>query len=75
MRVLDMKQEEIGVGLMVRSLVDPTRIGIVVRVDPSDDDFVWIRWPGNDMAYSGFYGNDCMCEIVENSLAVKATVI
>jgi hypothetical protein len=65
MRVKDLSGERVWVGLRIRSLVNPYKCGTIVRVDPKDDDFAWIQWDGDVEPFSGFYGTDCECEIVE----------
>jgi len=66
MRICDLPEEKIVVGMKVRSLVkDSTRIGEIVKIDFDDDRYAWILWEGNDKPYGGFYGNNCKCEIVE----------
>lgn len=47
----------------VRSLRDPSMIGEIVSMDPSDDYFSVIQWPNGYQ--SGVYGSECQCEIVE----------
>lgn len=64
-RICDLKLEEITIGMKVRSLRDPEYIGVIVKIDTSDDDYAWVKWPKDDKAYSGFYGNNCRCELVE----------
>lgn len=64
-RICDLPQANIKEGLKIRSLKDPYKIGVITKVDAKDDDYAWIKWPGDDKAYSGFYGTDCKCEIVE----------
>lgn len=66
-RICDLSQADIKVGLKVRSLKDPNRIGVIEKVDPNDDDYAWIKWPGDDKAYGGFYGTDCKCEVVDDA--------
>jgi hypothetical protein len=65
MRICDMREEDIKVGMKVRSLRDPSKIGIVTSIDATRDNLAWIQWEGEPIPYSGFYGNDCECEVVE----------
>ena len=61
--------------MRLRSLADHGLMGTIVQIDRSDDDYAWIRWDGDDHARSGFYGNDCGCEVVEDSRETVAAVI
>lgn len=66
MRICDLPEEKIVVGMRIRSLVPPhTKLGTIVKIDPDDDDYAWIHWDGDDKPYGGFYGNACKCEVVE----------
>lgn len=65
MKVCNLRLEQVVVGLKIRGLVPPYRIGTVTHIDHKDDDYAWILWEGEDKEHSGFYGNDCKCEVVE----------
>jgi hypothetical protein len=65
MRVCDLQEERVWVGLRIRSLANPYKVGTVIRVDRKDDDFAWVVWDTDVEPTSGFYGIDCQCEIVE----------
>lgn len=67
-RICDLQLKDIKVGMRVRSLANPMRIGVITIVDPTDDNYAWIRWAGDDKPYSGFYGTDCECEVVEEEI-------
>jgi len=75
MKVSDLKPEEVKVGLRVKSLSKP-RSGTVVSINPKDDDFASVIWDGDLIACSGFYENDCKCEVVldENGKPVYVEV-
>ena len=64
MRVCDLKIEEVQVGLVIKSLVSDKQ-GMIVKIDHDDDRYAWIHWDGDLMAYGGFYGNDCKCEVLD----------
>jgi len=64
MRICDLQEDQVVVGLQIRSLVDPMRIGTIVDIDYVDDASAWIRWEGETDVYSSFYGNNCKCEVV-----------
>jgi hypothetical protein len=66
MRICDYPETEIKVGMRIRSLADPTKIGTITRIDVQDDRYAWIEWPHRPGRPSGFYGNDCQCEVVED---------
>jgi len=59
LKICDIREENIMVGMRVRS----SRLGTIIRIDKKDDNYAWIRWDGDSEIYSGFYGNDCACEI------------
>lgn len=63
MKISDLKQEEIVVGLRIRSLKDPLKFGTIVKIDV-DDCYAWIQWDGESELRSGFYWNDCKCEVI-----------
>lgn len=61
MKVSDLKIEDIKVGLRIKSLI-AERWGTITRINEKDDYFCWIEWD-DDTIDSGFYGNDCECEV------------
>jgi hypothetical protein len=63
MQVRDLPVEKIQVGMRVKSLVSD-RLGTIDRIDVEDDSYAWILWDGDAQASSGFYGNNCDCEVV-----------
>jgi len=65
MKINELAPGQIKVGMRIRSLVDSSHLGTVVQIDHDDDEFAWILWDGQDEPYSGFYGEDCECEIAE----------
>jgi len=64
MRIRDTDISNIKVGMRIKSLVSD-RQGTIVRIDKDDDDYSWVLWDGDPEPFSGFYGNDCSCEIIE----------
>ena len=65
MRINELPIEKVVVGLRIKSLISDKQ-GTVVKIEPNDDDYAWVQWDGDDFPpYSGFYGNDCECEVVE----------
>jgi len=66
MRICDVAEDQIKIGLRVRSLANPEKIGTIVKVDePPSETYWWIQWDGDAQPYSGFYWNNCECEIVQ----------
>lgn len=67
MRICDLPLEKIVVGLKIRSLKDPSRIGEVVQIDNSSEHehFSWVLYSGDDKPYGGFYWNHAANEVVE----------
>jgi len=63
MKIKDLKEEEIVVGLRIRSL-SRDRCGTVTEIDKDHDNLAWTQWDGEVRPTSGFYGNDCECEVV-----------
>lgn len=65
MIISDLLEKQIFVGMRIRSLVDPNKLGTIVKIDRDDDNYAWIQWDGDYKPFSGFYGNNCDCEVVE----------
>lgn len=66
MKISDLSEDEIKIGLRVRSMTNPNKIGTVVAVDPPPHETYWyILWDGDLQPYGGFYWNHCECEVVE----------
>ena len=64
MRICDMKEGEIKVGLRIKSLAKP-RNGTIVKIeDKRGIPYALILWDDEDKPYSGFFGNDCVCEVI-----------
>jgi hypothetical protein len=69
MRICDLTEEQIHVGLRIRSLIDYNHLATVVkREDKGSETYWWILWDGEKLPFSGFFWNDCECEVVEESL-------
>ena len=66
MRICDLPEEDIHVGMRIRSLRRPTLLGTITRID-IEDDYCWIQWDDQFQAFGGFYENDCECEIVDGT--------
>jgi hypothetical protein len=64
-RICDLTTEEVVVGLRIRSLTDPLKLGTIVKIDVEDDHYAWIKWDHESKPFGGFYGNACKCEIVQ----------
>jgi len=66
MRICDLPEEKIVVGMRIRSLVPPhTKLGTIVNIELDDDRYAWIHWDGDHKPISGFYGNNCEREVIE----------
>ena len=65
MRICDLKEEEIVIGLRIKSLdpSHPNYYGTIVKIDKGKDNLAWVQWDGKNEPTSGFYENDCQCEI------------
>lgn len=68
MKISDLSQEQIHPGLQLRNLKDSFKTGTIVYTDEHDDFYSWILWNGETEPRSGFYGNDCECEVIEESI-------
>lgn len=64
MKICDLKQDQVTVGTRIRSLTNRNILGTIVAIDKNDDNYAWVKWDNEAVAFSGFYGNDCECEIV-----------
>ena len=65
MRICDVSEDQIKIGMRVRSLANPNKLGTIVDAGLLPHDlYWWIQWDGDTKAYSGFYWNHCKCEIV-----------
>jgi len=60
MKISDLKEEEIVPGLQYCGL-KTGRVYTVIIVDKTDDNFAWTV--NSDGELTGFYGNDCECEV------------
>jgi len=65
MKISDLKQEDIVVGLRIKSLISD-KLATIVKVDHEDDDYAWVLWDGEEKPFSGFYGTNCECEVMGN---------
>lgn len=68
MRICDLDEKDIHIGLKIKSLKDPNKIGTIVSHEyvRGNDDYWWILWDGEEKPVSGFFWNHCKCEIVED---------
>ena len=64
MRVRDLEDTAVRVGLRLRSLSNPVLQGTVVRIDTRRDSMAWIRWDDESFPRSAFYGKNCECQVV-----------
>lgn len=65
LRVCDLPLSQIRVGLVIKSLVfNSTKRGIVVQIEPDNDDAAWVQWEDKDYAHSCFYGNSSQCIVL-----------
>lgn len=68
MRICDFSENEINIGMRVKSLISDKQ-GTIVSCDPAPSDpYWWILWDGEEKPYSGFYYNHCKCEVVEREI-------
>jgi hypothetical protein len=62
-RICDLPESAIKVGMRITGLKTGI-VGTIVKIDHQDDDYAWVQWDGETQAYGGFYGNDCIAEII-----------
>lgn len=63
MKVKDLNQQDIHIGMLIRSLKDET-LSIVVCTDYKDDNYSWTLNSKDNYPRSGFYGTDCECDLI-----------
>lgn len=65
MRIRDLELDQITIGVKIRSLRNPNKLGTIVKIDDeAGDQYSWVLWDGEEQTYSGFWWNHCDCEIV-----------
>jgi len=64
-RVCDYGPDHNFTGMRIRSLTKPNKFGTVVYAPVRGDPFWTATWDGEDFPTSGFFWNDCTCEIYE----------
>jgi len=65
MKISDLQPDQIKVGLRVKSLKS-NKVGTIVLItDKRGIPYSHILWDGEDRPFSGFFDNDCECEVVE----------
>lgn len=67
MKVNELPLDKVVVGLRIKSLIS-SKLGTVVEIDEKDDRYAQIKWDGKVEPTSGFYGNDCKCEVIDEKL-------
>lgn len=66
MRICDLESDEIPVGLRIRSMANPNRIGTIIGIYKSDgEQEALVQWDNEHEPTGGFFENHCECEIVE----------
>lgn len=63
MKISDIPVNKIYIGLKIRSVKDFNKIGTIIDYE-KDRDYFWILWDNHEKSFSGFFGNDCDCEII-----------
>lgn len=61
--ISDLSIEVVVVGLRMKGATGVH--GTVVAIDEFDGGFRWIRWDNDKQEFSGFYRNECECEVVQ----------
>lgn len=65
MRICDLPVEEIRIGLRIKSLSNGRPGTVVDKTISACDDYWWVQWDGESGATSGFFYNDCECEVID----------
>ena len=67
MKISELKDENIKVGMKIRSMAPSRRTGTIVKISYPPEDryqYAWIQWDGDEWPTSGFWENQCECEVV-----------
>lgn len=65
MKVRDLPIEKITIGLKLRSMMNPQRVGSVIREENVRGiSYFWVKWDDDSEARSGFFSNNCDCEVI-----------
>jgi hypothetical protein len=64
MRICDLTEEQIYVGMRIKSFISDKRATIVEH-DTTRNSYWWILWDGDTNPFSGFWWNHCECEVIE----------
>ena len=62
MKISDLKDDEIHVGMRVKGFTD--RLGIITRIDYENEQTSWITWDGDKEATSSFNWNLCDVKVI-----------
>lgn len=65
MIIRDLSPDQVVIGLRVRSLACDDIIGTVVKSEEiRGQTYYWVQWDNDERIYSGFFYNQCDCEVV-----------
>ena len=66
MRICDLQQKDVHIGMYIRSLDNYNKIGEIISINEFDDDWTVVEWRDGTGNTSGFYGTNCQCEVVDS---------
>lgn len=64
MKISDLNEDEIRIGLRLKGLKSGKPGTVVGMANSACDDYWYIRWDGEEEESSGFFYNDCDCDII-----------
>lgn len=65
MRICDLPESQVKIGLRVRSLARPIN-GTIIKIEMTRGmPYWWIQWDGENAIHSGFFSNNCRCDIID----------
>lgn len=63
MKIRDLKKVKLN--LRVVSQASDDRVGTIIKKEKIRGlNYYWIHWDGDTNTYSGFFENDCDCEVI-----------
>jgi hypothetical protein len=67
MKISELPEDRIKIGLRIKSLANPNKLGTIVKKEVKGSETVWwILWDGDEKPMSGFYWNHCDCEVYDS---------
>lgn len=64
-RVCDIPEDKIKIGMIIRSPINPHKYGIIAEIDYPEDKYIWVLWDGEEKPCCGYYCRFCKWEVVK----------